>query len=797
MRYGYFDDATREYVIDKPNTPKSWSNYLGDTRYGAIITNNAGGYSFFHSSVQGRFTRLRFNAVPMDQPGRYIYLHDRDSKDFWSTSWQPVGKPLDQYKSECRHGSAYTKINAEYSAIKSETTYFVPMGAEFECWKVKVTNNDTKKRSLRAMTYVEFASNWNMLDDANNLQYTQYIIKTAYENGFIDHGSNLFIPEDPGNFQNKDQARHSFIGVVGAEVSGFDSDRDKFIGDYHTYANPISVVKGECSNSVTEGDNGCGALQVDIELEPGQSKEFIVVLGIGAANKAGQAAKERVSTIEKCDAEFQKVVDYWHGRIDGLTAETPDPEFNSMFNMWNPFNNLITFAWSRAASLVYSGERDGLGYRDTVQDMLGVMHNITEEAGERLEMMITGQNSNGGAMPVVKPYAHNPGKEEPTPESAFRSDDCMWLFNTIPTYVKETGDIGFYSKVLPYSDKGEGTVLDHLRRAIQFNLDRLGAHGLPCGLHADWNDCLVLGPKGETVFVALQLRYAFTVYIDICTMLGKPEEVKWAEGELATLDKNLEEHAWDGEWYLRAYKDNGYKFGSKESEEGNIFLNPQSWGVLSGAAQGERAQLVMDMVEKHLATPYGTVLCDPPYEKTESSVIKAPLFIKGMKENGAIFQHTQGWCIMADCKLGNGDRAYKNYRAYLPSAYNDKGEIRQIEPYVYGQTTNSRYNMREGQSRNPWLSGTTSWAYFTAAQHILGIRPSYEGLEIDPCIPAKWDGFTASRLFRGCKVNIKVENPNHVQKGIVKLTVNGEEVAGNTIPSSKLSGTIEVVAVMG
>jgi cellobiose phosphorylase len=796
MQYGFFDDSRKEYVITRPDTPKSWSNYLGDTRYGAIITQNAGGYSFFRSSVQGRFMRLSFNKVPLDQPGRYIYLHDRDDKDFWSGSWQPVGKPLDQYKSECRHGSAYTTISSEYNKIKTETLYFVPMGQEFEVWRIRVTNTDSKKRSLRAFTYVEFASNWNMNDDQNNLQYTQYIVKTAYQDGFIDHGNNLYMPEEPENFQNKDQARHSFIGVVGQPVTGYDSDRDKFIGNYHTYANPISVVNGECQNTVTEGDNGCGTLQIDLELNPGETKEFTVVLGIGKAWVEGKKAAELVNTPEKVEAEYRKVVDYWHGRIEGLSAQTPDAAFNSMINMWNPFNNLITYAWSRAASLIYSGERDGMGYRDTIQDMLGVVHNITDEVVERLELMITGQNANGGAMPVVKPYAHNPGHEEPTPENEFRSDDCMWLFNTIPAYVKEIGDINYYYKVLPYSDKGEGTVLDHLRRAIQFNLDRRGKNNLPYGLKADWNDCLVLGAKGETVFVAMQLRYALTVYIDICERLNKPEEVAWAKKELEQLTADIEKAAWDGEWYVRAIKEDGYIFGTKNVDEGKIWLNPQSWAVISGQATGEKAEMVMNSVEKYLAIDYGLVLCDPPYEKTDTSVIKAPLFIKGMKENAAVFQHTQGWGIMADCILGHGTRAYKNYKNYLPATYNENAELRQIEPYVYAQTTCSNYNMRGGQSRCPWLSGTASWAYYTAAQFILGIRPDYEGLMIDPCIP-QWEGFTACRRFRGKMVNIKVENPNKVEKGVVSMTVNGEKINGNIVPFDKMKDENEVIVVMG
>jgi cellobiose phosphorylase len=397
----------------------------------------------------------------------------------------------------------------------------------------------------------------------NNLQYAQYIVKTAYEKNIIDHGSNLFIPSQPDNFQEKDQGRHSFIGVAGADASGYDSDREKFIGKYGTYANPEAVVKGECSNSLTEGDNGCGSLQIDIDLDTGESKELTIVLGIGTAKVEGKAAIERFKDSSAVFKAFEDLKAYWHERIEGFTAETPDAEFNSMFNMWNPFNNLITYAWSRAASLVYSGERDGLGYRDTVQDMIGILHNIPDEAGKRLELMITGQVSSGGAMPVVKPFAHSPGSEKAPLEDEYRSDDCMWLFNTVPSYVKETGRIDFYKKILHFADKGEGTVLEHLKRAIEFNLGRLGAHGLPCGLAADWNDCLVLGQKGETVFVALQLRYALKTYIEICEMLHEDSEVEWGQQNLNRLDENIEEHAWEGDWYNRAYRFDGIKFGSK------------------------------------------------------------------------------------------------------------------------------------------------------------------------------------------------------------------------------------------
>jgi cellobiose phosphorylase len=797
MRYGFFDDANKEYVIERPDTPRSWSNYLGSTEYGAIITNNAGGYSFFHSAAQGRFTRMQFNSIPMDQPGRYIYLRDKDSKDYWSASWQPVGKPLDTYKSQCRHGTAYTVITSEYADIKSEILYFVPLGRHFECWNVKVTNSGKKKRKLSLFTYVEYAGNWLVHNDLVNLQYSQYIIKMQMENGIIDHGINVNIPtETPVNFRNADQGRHTFFTVLEADIAGFDTDREVFIGPYRTYADPIVVEQGECTGSLAAGDNGCGTIQVDLDLEPGETREFTVLMGIGQAKVEGIAAKEEFDRPGVIQKEFEKVKHYWHTRMEALTVDTPDPQFNSMMNMWNPFNALMTYAWSRAASLVYSGERDGLGYRDTVQDMMGVLHNIPEEAGKRLELMITGQCANGGAMPVVKHFDHKPGKETPPKPEAFRSDDALWLFNAVPAYVKETGHLDFYEKVLPYADEGEDTVLGHLRRALQFNMERSGSRGLPCGLFADWNDCLELGHNGESLFVAFQLRFGFKTYIDICRMLGNRDQVRWAEEHLETLDKNIDEHGWDGEWYCRAYRYDGMVFGSKENDEGIIFLNPQSWSVLSGHADEEKARKAMDSVHTHLATQYGIALCDP-FVKTDPTVIKATLYNPSMKENGAIFNHAQGWAVMAEAMLGNGNRAYEYIRAYLPASFNDKAEIRQHEPYVYSQTTHGKFSPRFGAARLPWLTGTATWAYYSAMHDVLGIQPHTDGLKIDPCIPSHWKEFSVKRRFRGKTIHIKVTNPNAVQKGVKKLIVNGEEVEGNVIEFHRLNPRNDVETIMG
>jgi N,N'-diacetylchitobiose phosphorylase len=797
MQFGSFDDKNKEYVIRRPDTPRSWSNYLGSTEYGAIITNNAGGYSFYQSAAQGRFTRLRFNTLPMDQPGRYIYIHEKDSKDFWSASWQPVGKPLKEYKSECRHGTAYTKISSEYSSIKTETLYFVPLGKLYECWLVKVTNTGRKKRNLKLFTYVEYANNWNIYQDQINLQYSQFIMKMDVVDNIIDHGTNVMMPYGKDKVEGVEQARHSFLAIAGAAVKGYDTDRNIFLGTYRTYANPVVVERGRCKNTIAVGDNSCGVLQVDVSLKPGESKELVVLMGIGTAAIEGKNAIKESGNPKSAREEFEKLKSFWHSRLHGMTAVTPDKELNSMLNVWNPFNCLITYAWSRAASLIYTGERDGLGYRDTVQDMLGVLHTIPDEVRERLELMITGQASTGGAMPVVKPFTHKPGHEKAPAEEEYRSDDCMWLFNAIPAFVKETGDIPFYNKVLPYADKGEDTVLGHMKRAIQFNLDRSGIHGLPCGLLVDWNDCLALGHDGETVFVAFQLRYALKTFIEVCEMLGKSDEKQWAQERLNALDENIEKHAWDGEWYLRAYRADGLKFGSKENDEGSIFFEPQPWAIMSGHTTGEKAEQLVDAVDRRLMTKYGLMLTDPPAEKVDPKVIKSRLFNKGMKENGAIFCHTQSWGVIAKAMLGRGDQAYDLYRKFMPSAYNTKAELREIEPYVYNQFIHSKYSPRYGAGRLPWLSGTASWAYYTITQYILGIQPDYAGLKIDPCMPSKWKEIKITRVFRKKNFNIVIKNPNGVQKGVKRLTLNGEEISGNLIPPERMKEENEVLVIMG
>lgn len=798
MQYGHFDDAAREYVITRPDTPKSWSNYLGDRTYGGIITNQAGGYGFSQSPAEGRILRLRFNSVPMDQPGRNFYLRDVESGDYWSAAWQPVGKSLDEYESVCRHGTAYTVISSRYAGIETESTYFIPLGQAFEYWRLKVKNTSDRPRRLSVFTYAEFASEWNMTQDQLNLQYTSYTVRGKRMGDLAEIATCGNLPGDPDNFANRDQGRWSWMSLVGSPIVGHELSREAFIGPYRSYHNPLTVEQGQCGNSEAYGDNACGCFQSDIELAPGEEKTLLVLLGVGKVSEAGQECVIKYGNIAACEAALAELKSHWHSKLGAVQVKTPEPAFDSMVNVWNAYNALMTFTWSRSCSLVYTGDmRDGFGYRDTVQDIVGILPAIPQDARERMILMLSGQESTGGARPEIRPWAHQPGKMPLTPPEGYRSDDCLWFFNSIPAYVAETGDVDFYREVVPYSDSGEATVFGHLRRAIEFNLEHSGAHGLPCGLMADWNDCLKLGFRGESVFVTFQLRLGLATYIEIAHLLNEPEEATWAKTELEKLDANIQKHTWDGDWFVRAFGEDGSVFGARSCEEGRIFLNAQSWAVLSGAATEEQARQAMDSVEAELETPYGLQICEPAFVKESVKVVRAVLMNAGQKENGGIFSHTQGWAIMADCILGQGDRAWKHLASYLPSMQNDRIDVRKIEPYVHCQSTDGRGSATPGYSHVPWLSGTVAWTYFTMTQYILGLRPALDGFTVDPCLPKGWAGFTASRRFRGMTLDITVENPDGVSKGLRSLTVDGEAVSGDTIPLAKLHDGAKIVAVMG
>ena len=797
MQYGYFDDEAKEYVITRPDTPQSWSNYLGSTEYGAIITNNAGGYGFYQSGARGRFMRLRFNSVPMDQPGRYFYLHDRESGDYWSTSWQPVGKPLEQYESTCRHGTAYTTFHSRYEGISNEVTYFVPLGQNFEYWRLRLSNESERPRDLSLFTFCEFTNQWDTFQDRVNLQYSIFIVRGSLEGDLLRIAiQDNLTRQDEGVFIS-DIARHMWMGLVGAPLDGYDTSREAFLGPYRSYHNPLVVEQGHCTHSDVYGDNACGTLQSNLTLQPGESRELLVMLGIGDARTVGKQTMIEFGSLERASLELQKLKDAWHAKLGSLVVDTPDKELNHTINVWGLYNCLITFAWSRAASLVYNGERDGLGFRDSVQDILGVTAAIPEEAQARLELMLTGQLSNGGAIPVIKPFEHRPGHESPPPAEEYRSDDCLWFFNALPALVGETGDIEFYSKVLPYADEGEDTVLGHLRRALVFNLDRTGEHDLPCGLSADWNDCLRLGYYGESLFVTFQLRLGLTVYAEIAERLGKTAEAEWALGRRDAVDEHIQAFGWDGEWFIWAIAEDGTVYGTSDYDEGQVYLNTQVWSVISGAATAEQAERCLQTVNERLATPYGLMLAAPPFVKAPIEVMRAVVFNPGIKENAGIFNHTQGWGVMAECMVGNGNRAYDYFRAAMPAAYNDRAEIRQSEPYVQGQTTYSTFSPRPGNTRVSWLTGAAAWSYYSATQYILGLRPELDGLRIDPCIPAEWPGFSVRRRFRGKMIEIQVKNPDRVCRGVKSLVLNGRLLSDNLLLADTLLENNEVEVILG
>ncbi len=798
MQYGYFDDQKKEYVITRPDTPQSWSNYLGSTEYGAIITNNAGGYGFYKSGAKGRFLRLRFNSIPMDQPGRYFYLHDRQSGDYWSASWQPVGKPLEQYSSTCRHGTAYTSIESQYNGIKTEATYFVPLGEHFEYWRLKVTNEGDKARDLSVFSFCEFTNQWITYQDTVNLQYSLFILKGSLEDeNLLRIAIHDNLNKESEDEVSNDSAMNTWMALVGAPLAGYDTSRESFIGTYRGYHNPSVVEAGQCTNSNAYGDNGCGSLQANLSLQPGESREILVMLGIGEARTTGKRTLAKFGSLEQAEIELAKLKENWHSKLGKLTVNTPDEELNHTINMWGLYNCLITFAWSRAASLVYNGERDGLGFRDSVQDVLGVLTAIPAEAKSRLELMLTGQVQCGGAMPIVQPFDHKPGQEKTPDPSEFRSDDCLWFFNAVPAYVNETGDVDFYNKVLPYADQGQDTVFGHLRRALKFNLERTGKHGLPCGLLADWNDCLRLGYNGESLFVAFQVHLGLKILAEIAEQLNRPADRDWALAEMQKLDAAIAKIAWDGDWFIWAIAEDGTIYGTKDYTEGQVYLNTQVWSVISGAASEEQAIKCMQTVKQHLASPYGLALSAPPFKHTTVDVMRAVVFISGIKENAGIFNHTQGWGIMAECLLGHGDQAWEYLRAAMPAAYNSIAEIRQCEPYVQAQATYSQFSPRAGNARTSWLTGAAAWFYYSATQYVLGIMPQQTGLRVDPCIPSKWDGFTVQREFRGKNVNIAVHNPKHVCKGVEKVTLNGKQLEGNLIPADQLEADNQVEVWMG
>ena len=800
MKYGYFDDANREYVITPPDTPAPWVNYLGSPEYGAIISNNAGGYSFAKSGANGRILRYVFNNF--DQPGRYIYIRDNATGDYWSASWQPVGKDLNSYKSECRHGVGYTKMSADYADIHSETTYYVPDGKTHEVWAATITNNSAQTRELTLTGYAEFTNHSNYEQDQVNLQYSLFISRTQFcDNRIMQklHG-NLDTLENGEKVDNKDVTER-FFGLAGAPVASYCGDKECFLGRYHGYNNPQGVENGDLGNITSYNENSCGALSTVLTLAPGESQTIIFLLGMKYSKEA--AAIIDSYTANPADTVANELLDLkadWYQKLDNLQVQTPSPEFNTMINTWNAYNCFMTFIWSRAASFIYCGLRNGYGYRDTVQDIQGIIHLAPEMAAEKIRFMLSAQVDNGGGLPLVK-FTHNAGHED-TPDDAsyvketghpaYRADDALWLFPTVFKYIAESGNVAFLDEIIPFANKDEGTVYEHLKRAIRFSLDHLGPHGLPAGLYADWNDCLRLGANGESSFVAMQFYYALVISKRFAEAKNDTAYITELEKQLAETAEKINGLCWDHDRFIRGFTEAGERIGAAADPEANMWLNPQSWSVISGLATREQAETAMENVYERLNTAYGAILMDPPYHAHAFEGALAVIYNQGTKENAGIFSQSQGWLILAEALSGHGDRAFTYFMENAPAAQNDRAEIRHLEPYCYGQFTEGRASEHFGRSHVHWLTGTASTVMVGCVEGILGMRPDLSGIRIAPSIPRTWDGLVIDKNFRGRHLHIVVKNPQHKEYGFTNLTLNGTVLKNNYIPAELLAEENEI-----
>ena len=800
MRFGYFDENAKEYVIDRPDTPAPWANYLGSPEYGAIISNNAGGYSFVKSGANGRILRYVFNNF--DQPGRYVYIRDNDNADYWSASWQPVGKDLSVYKSECHHGTGYTNMKASYSGIDSEVLYYVPLDKTHEVWKVKLTNNSDKTRNLSVFGYCEFTNDNNYEQDQVNLQYTLFITRTYFMGNRIKQVINENV--NKGSAINGSVAFTRFFGLVGADVSSYSGDKEAFLGRYHSYSNPVSVLNGNCGNALNYNSNACGALETKITLAPGESKEFAFVLGMKNDEETDAVMASYSDVATKCAKELAELKNYWHAKLSHFQVKTPSESFDAMINTWNAYQCFMTFIWSRAASFSYCGLRNGYGYRDTVQDIQGIIHLAPEMAVDKIRFMLSAQVNNGGGLPLVV-FDFVPGNsgtpDDPewvkmTGHPAYRADDALWLFPTIRKYIAETGNVDFMDEVILYANGGEGTVYDHLKRAIDFSMNRLGNNRMPAGLHADWNDCLRLGKQGESTFVAMQLYYAMSMLREWAVRKNDTEYLSYLDQIQKELGNTIQEKCWEDDRYIRGYKEDGMIIGSKNDKEANMWLNPQSWAVISGLASKDQAEKALESVHRELNTPYGVRLMAPSYVDHAFEGALMLLFNPSTKENGGIFSQPQGWIILAEALMGHGNRAFEYFTESSPASMNDQAEIRKLEPYCHGQFTESSESPFEGRSHVHWLTGTASTVMVGCVEGILGMRPDYEGLRIAPSIPSEWKSFEIDKDFRGKHIHIVVNNPDGAQSGYKSITLNGKALSDNYVTDDMLDETNEIILTM-
>jgi N,N'-diacetylchitobiose phosphorylase len=800
MRYGYFDNQNIEYVIDRPDIPVSWTNYLGVKDLCTVISHNAGGYTFYKSTEHHRVSRFRPNGIPLDRPGHYVYIRDDETGEYWTISWQPVGKDLKKAKYICRHGLSYSKFQCDYQDIDAEQTMFIPIEDDVELWDIKIKNKGNQLRKLSIFSYVEFSYHHVEIDN-QNFQMSLYASGSNFKNGIIEY-----------DFFYEPWTYHFFASNF--EPDGYDCLRDSFIGNYRTETNPVAVERGDCSNSSELGGNHCGSLCKRIRLRPLEEIRLVFMLGVGSREEKGKAIKEKYSDMKNVDTAFNDLKEYWKKKTSVFQCKTPNEGLNTMINTWTLYQAETCVVWSRFASFVEVGGRVGLGYRDTAQDIMGVVHTNKEKTKLRILQLLNGLTEAGYGLHLFDPAVFEkqedklPGVKLPTvvpnpePKDIIHglkdtcSDDALWLVASICEWVEEHGELEFFNQVVPYAEGSSGTVYEHLTRILDFSGKYIGANGICQGLRADWNDCLNLG-GGQSAMVSFMHHWALQIFIKSAKTLGKEEDVKKYSSMAQKVKHACETILWDGEWYLRGFTKKGKKIGTNETEEGKVFLNAQSWAVYSDVASGERAEKCMNAVEKYLFSKYGLHLLWPAYSKPDDDIGYVTRVYKGIKENAAVFSHPNPWAVIAECKLGNGNRAMKYYDAILPYNQNDIIEIRQAEPYSYCQFIMGKDHTAHGRARHPWLTGTAGWFYTAVTKYILGVQTTYQGLVLNPCIPSEWNSFEVNRKWRGADYHIIVKNPDHIEKGIKSVKLNGKEIKDFIVPIQKSGSSNDIEVTMG
>ncbi len=809
MKYGYFDDQNREYVITQPDTPLPWINYLGCQAYFGIISNTAGGYSFYRDARLRRITRYRYNNAPFDFGGRYIYLRDAASGEFWSPSWQPTQHKLEDYS--CRHGMGYTTIGSKFNGIAGNTRYFVPLDENLEIWQLTVTNHRAQPAELSVFSSVEFCL-WDAQDDSTNFQRNFSIGQVEIENGVIYHKS-----------EYRERRNHFAYFACSEKLAGYDTQREAFLGPYRGWNNPAAVERGRCSDSVAHGWAPVGAHHVKISLKAGESRQIVFVLGYQEnspdqkfdppdsqiINKKGaRAVIAKYLDRVNADAAFEQLRVYWNELLSLCQVDTPDIHTNRMVNIWNAYQCMATFNMSRSASFYESGIGRGLGFRDSNQDLLGFVHMVPARARERIVDLASTQLPSGGAYHQYQPLTKRGNNDI----GGGFNDDPHWLIIGVAAYIKETGDWSILDELVPYDNApgSERPLYDHLQSSFRYTLDRLGPHGLPLIGRADWNDCLNLncfsdspgqsfqtttnkdGKVAESVFIAGLFVLAGRELADIASHRKLPDEASLYLVEVAKMEDTIRKHGWDGEWFIRAYDDFGRKVGSKENAEGKIFIETQGFCTLAGIGFEDcMATRALESTRKLLATKHGIVLQQPAYSKYYLEYGEISSYPPGYKENAGIFCHNNPWVMIGETRIGNGDGAHDYYSRINPSAREEISDLHRCEPYVYSQMIAGRDAPTHGEAKNSWLTGTAAWNYFAITQWILGIRTTFDGLLIAPVIPKSWKGFKATRKFRGVTYEIEVQRAGSGNN--VFLEVNGSPASGNLVPLPP-SGT-SIVAV--